>query len=285
MAGLSERPSNQPLSQIEENKNIGNFYLTKLLKNYRPTERFDWGSFEDMNYLLSLKAKTKIPPLLIDQLQLEDMGWQPIGDPPSTLLIGRHPNDDESCLMTDINQANATIEIVSRTERIKLPGLISRDIPTPALLRVAGVDKEQSRIIAATYNLEDQNRLIELNVSIPAAEPLEYEEDLDTRMYRIYPTDIADPYETAGVITPAMYKTLNDVLLDRFVNDISNQFPHSRVLKFEFGKNDSNSVFERLGYYEERRARVVTVGLSEKATERTNMDPWQISVPEFLIKA
>lgn len=285
MAGSPERPSNQPPTRIEENKNIGNYYLTKLLKNHRPTEHYDWGRFKDFNDLISSRAKVKIPPLLIDQLQLEEMRWQPIGNPPSALLIGRHPNEDESWLMTDIDQSNATIEIVSRTERIKLPGLISRDIPTPVLLRIAGVDKEQCRIIAATYNLEDQNRLTELNVSIPAAEPLEYEEDLDTRMYRIYPTEIVEPYKyAAGLITPAMYKTLNDALLNRFVNDIDNQFPHSRVLKFEFGKNNSNSVFERLGYYEERRAKVVTVGLSEKATERTSMNPWKISVPEFLIK-
>lgn len=266
MASSPERPISQPLTKDAKDR-LGNFQHSLLRKNHVPTEAKDWGTFEIINGYLNFLHTPSIPSTWSEQFNLQSLKWRNVSGHAllPRLLIGKSFGGNSET--TEIDSASSTIEI---SQRIELVDGIAKIIPFH--LRIAGVDKEQNRIVAVTYELGgDSNRLAELNVSVPQDEY----EDLKKNLSAIYvaktlasiPTSKDNPYRTAGLITEAMRRKTH----------------HDNVLKLKF--NNGSSVFEPLGYSIEREGEIVTVGIREDVAKARDLTPWKISVPAALPKA
>jgi hypothetical protein len=288
MAGLHEIPSNQlqPLT-TEEKDRMGNSNLTAKLKEYKQSRLPLPPNPLIASIIVKNEAGIIIPTTLANQLELESTlsRWAIVGhrEAPSVLLVGKNLEKDD---WININEAHTTIEIENRSIIL---GPYSRRY-TPFYLRIAGVDKEQNRIIAATYDLAEKNRLIKTNISIPYAE-------IDNKFHELtnpMPKDGNSSYFTAGLITSAMSWSV-------WTSKEKPSTRHERFLGLEFDENfnirlerpdtqnyyseEDYSLFDKMGYFTRRKGGIFTVGLTKEGAGRRKVDPWEISVPEFLQKA
>ncbi|MBF8249467.1 MAG: hypothetical protein HW400_68 [Candidatus Levybacteria bacterium] len=272
----SKNSPRQELASEERNRRIGNYNLSVLLKNppeEQPTAKFDFIALTTQGL-----AYSRLPSLLTKQLELESLTWTAKGlatNSLAILLIGKR-NIDSSVMTNNVDDANATIEIA---RRMKFIGKIA--IPAPIFLRISGIDKEQNRIVAATYDLEDNNRLTEINVSVPYDEYIDHLKD-STKLSDIreiiatIPTNMGDLYATAGLITQAMRNELVTA---------KNKFPHNQALIIKLDKD--YLISQKLvdaGYYVERKDRAVAIGLKEQAGKIKGLPHWKISLPSILPK-
>lgn len=270
---------------------LGNYNLKNLLgalQEGKAKEDWDpcWGSinsdlglhFSFAENQLRTNVGIEIPSLLSDNLGFDKLEWQikKINrfNNSSTLLLGFSPEDKGEI---SINQALATIDIEQRSIAGEEDGF-GHNAYEPFHFGITGINREQNRIIAAKYDLGNNNRLTELNVSISQEEYLHLlieSSKLDNvkKVTARIPTNIDEPYKTAGLITKAMYNAL--------ITD-NNPFHHEYVLIFKFNK--SNPIFKEAGYYAARKAEIVTVALKEEATKENDFSPCKISVPEALPK-
>jgi len=285
MAGFIERPKIQPPTAEARNRAIGNYYLSLLLK--RAPELNDKRPFSLAHRAIISDANlASIPPSLINQLGLEDLEWTWCGaghmNSLPILRIGR-PIED-GYMTTDVNKATATIEVARRID-------LSQDTENivPFTMRFGGVIKddknpENNRAVALSYDLENGNRLTEVNVSISGSEFIAYAEKLSRKetseVIVGIPTDINQPYETAGLITEGMYNKINEPSV-RFAIANGHGFDYAAI--FKIGKN--SSIIKKAGYYEERQDGIVTVGLKKEIADKEGLLAWKFSVPEFLQKA
>jgi hypothetical protein len=103
-------------------------------------------------------------------------------------------------------------------------------------------------------------------------------------MTQTVPTDESDSYSSAGLITYGMYavagfsdKTLhfqnNDNKLSVSVNGMDDYF-NQEISKVALSMNFYNTIERGM----------VTVGFKNESTSKKNINPWKISVPEFLEK-
>lgn len=277
MAVSPERQTNQPLTR-EAKDRIGAFNLMSLLKanekrirvpEYLQYENFDAVAREVTNNILVL-----LPTSLTETFGFSsNLKWH-IAEQSvmSSIVIGSKSGGPK------IQDALTVIETSRRSDLRTEPS--KRFLPS--YLRIAGVHKEQNRIVAATYDLEDQNRLLELSVSIPEFEHLETIKHLSPyeiiKIITAIPTDVNYPYNTAGLITSSMRETVNRLEFNR------NESPHSTTLIFEFGKN--NSILKKAGYFQlEGNENIMAVGLKKEVADAKDLHHWMITVPRFLPKA
>ncbi len=274
---------------------IGSFYLSNLLEADGTGK---WPIFLDsIDRFIAQKSHVRIPIALASKLELGLLDWGVFpsdenlhrAEPSLPLLfVGRparkRPMDD------DFERACATIEIARRIDFGKNPK------ETPFALRIAGVTKE-GRIVAATYDLEDNNRLAELNVSMPFKEcPPHLNDYWDTdqnlRPKLVAPLlDRLHPYAAAGLITQRMCEIVRTM--------DPKYYPHTNALVFQLTQSkisigkpldglDIRRLAEqavKLGYFAERTVGIVTVGLTGEAAQQRGIAPWEISLPASLSKA
>lgn len=294
MAGIPERPTNQPLTR-EAKDRIGPFYSSLVCK--APSEIQVAHSLVDALFSVRSLTGVKIPSKLTEQLGLENFSWVYKGwreGSPVVILMGKEITVHSFYLERNkIEDALATIEIAGKMEIVN--GIKKR---VPFYLRVAGIDKEQNRIVAATYDLEDQNRLTELNVSMPLNECPNYlTNDWDTgfnlrpQLVKPIPSQTDNSYDTAGLITKSMCEMVETI-------DPKGS-PHKAALIFQLNPIDINrglilrpedklrlnAQCDELGYYAKREKGMVIVGLETNAAKSRGINHWEISVPEFLQKA
>lgn len=267
MAVSPERHTNQPLS-VKAKDAIGKSNLIELLKRPIVGNRLR-EPFCAIHRSSVQGSNVEIPTALISQLGLESLDWTQLHNnlallALTALYIGKPREILQSMMVTpNTDETLATIEIARRVDLDK-----GFEDVVPFFLRIAGVDKEQNRIIAATYDLTDSNRLVKLNVSVPNDEYGDLTKDLPAihrdETTASIPTNKDNPYETAGLITEVMCGKVhqNNVLILRFDN--------------------GNSIVEPLGYFIERGDEIVTVGLREDAAKARDLKSWKISVPAAL---
>lgn len=302
MAESPERSINQPLSRKAKDR-IGSFYLSRLINWYSfPHERSDWLEFNHMRQYEILSGSQFTP--LMETLKLTDLKWYSLDFPPSLLFVGRKPDNDfttKKSMKPDINQADATIEIASQAARVDRGWPTGwKDEFTPFHVRIAGVSQARNRIVAATYDLTENNRLVNANVSISSAE-FDKQNNIDM-LYLLSKSIIplarseGNPYFTAGLITPQMRKVTKAC----DPNDSEHEFAFSFELTSPNPKDgisinrpdvdpksatEARNIFSRLGYYAKRENGLVSIGLGINEAEARGVEPWKIVLPEALPKA
>jgi hypothetical protein len=294
MAGIQERPSEQLQSQPSRDKinKICNDYLLKVLSKIKYRGDIPPADFGILNGFVGFETKTKIPNSLSEKLELQDLQWirRSHQEALSLLFVGKKNNEKYS---NNYEDALATIEI---GERKQFDESINGWKDIPAYVRVAGIDKEQNRIIAATYDLTENNRLTRLNVSIQETEFNNTENDVDY-LYSLsmksllsksmIPLSFSEkrPYFTAGLITPQMYEATRHEWAFSFELHSKGSIAPKRP---DVGPNtaaEAFKTFSELGYYTRREDGLIIIGLGKSLAFRRRVDPWEISVPEFLQKA
>lgn len=186
-----------------------------------------------------------------------------------------YPFEDEK--RAPVDQAIATIEVEQRAIAGKTD--LFGQVYEPFYLRVAGIDNDKKRIVAATYDLENPNRLFELDVSISKSE---HAADIVGVNRISMPAAIIYPYTTAGVVTQKMFDEVNKLYAGK--NTDGNFL--SYMIAFNLRENDATTDETGYsGYFKKRKDGVVTVGLDEKVAKAKGLHPWEIVVPESLPKA
>ena len=289
-----ERQANQlqPLTAEAEGK-IGSFYLSNLLKTIR------YCNLKSSSFLalgeFSEKIGVKIPADLFNG-HFNSLSWIPCCYKESLpkLFLGKDA-DNYTYIDNDFNQALATIEIARSADSSDGK---SKEKYTPLFLRIAGVDKEQNRIIAATYDLEDQNHLIEFNVSLGLNEHFRASPLINApRLLTLLPSNDKKPYETAALVTKGMVNVVKKLDDSRLNTDgilplmeaavfsrTSEGFSHGKNLMYVDLKRISDYT-SKLGYYIKEESEIVTVGLTQEAARERKTNSWEISLPKFLSKA
>jgi len=290
MAGTPERLSQPLILTTEAKDRIGSYYLPGLLKNLKhqdydtaPFERIPW------DFLLNDK-KVRIPESLSEKLDLKSLRWIAYYDTMLPILLcGKELNN--GYFKTDrFGDSFATIEIARRVENVKPTQELEHEDKIPFYLRIAGIDKKENRIIAATYDLTNNAQLLKLNVSIAEEEFSKrkkddsYSEMLYLMSKAIIPLSFVEtrPYLSAGLITPQMHNSINHSYAFSF--DLKNFtiFPHRPDSLFN---SSSTLAFNELGYYAIRiNDGFVRIGLEYKTAVKRDIRPWEISIPEALTK-
>jgi len=289
MAGSPERPTNQPLTRGARDK-IGSFYSSKQALD-KEGKRLEFPmvrilhDFGEAKIIIENRASVLLPSSteisLTRNFDFHRLQWQIINNSDMSLFMaGKAAQNDR----VEINRSLGIIEITYRPNTAQGKG---NEQFIPSDLRISGVNREQNRIVVATYDLEDNNRLVELNVSVPDFECLEVMKDLSaddiSRVIASIPSDIKKPYKTAGLITEGMHGALNRSLVPSATAG-DNESPHSHVLVFKFGGD--NSILKKAGYFKiEGNNNIVAVGLERKAASAKDLRPWMVTVPGILLKA
>lgn len=218
MAGNSERLTGQAAS------NLGEYHLNNLLTRLRTQSMDTWdhlGSFKQAKNAIHSATGINIPQALSEQLWLLDvLSWRIAASKMSLLLIGGNFDSNKKA---DINQALVAIDVARRMKIVN-----GREEPGLLYLRIAGVTKD--RIVAATYDIENNNRLSKLNVSVSNMEfttiASASSRDMAAHLTTSIPSNIGKPYDTAGLITAAM--------LDGLHKTKALLSPHSQALVVQF---------------------------------------------------
>lgn len=289
----SERPTSQGLTK-EAKRSIGNFYLISQLIN-TPAREVDTWLFNEFNDHIGFEPITNIPNSLNERLGLQGFRWMRFShrDSLSVLFVGKIINAKR--FNNNYQDAIATIEIAKRK---KFNEEINDWDDVPLFLRIAGVDKEQNRIIAATYDLEDNNRLTELNVSISHQESpicLDIGNAYGSMIRRRLSTSLdavnsLHPYHAAGLVTDKMkmydLPNRNELLIFHVYQN--NVFPGKSLSEECLSdKEKLKAISEYLGYFTRKENGMITIGLKEvlRNTNNIKIAPWEISLPEALQKA
>jgi hypothetical protein len=298
MAGTPEKSTDQlqlPPAKYKINK-ICNDYLLNTLSKTRLRENVSSADFEILSGFIKFETKAKIPDNLTKTLGLQDFRWTRFSHREAlpALFVGK--KSDGEYITNNYEDALATIE-VGRWKQFDKSINGWKDIP--AYVRIAGIDKQQDRIVAATYDLTENNRLTRLNVSIPDSE-LNLNDESDSNYLprlslisllsskSIIPLAFSEkrPYFTAGLITPQMREAAktNDHAFSFEIDSKGNVSPK----RPDVGSNtaaEAFKTFSELGYYTRREDGLIIIGLGKSLAFRRRVDPWEISVPEFLQKA
>lgn len=276
MAGSPEKlisHSEQPLTETQTNRNIGGFYLSKLLKSN--VDQHDRTTSTEICNFISKKAGAAISPDFKNIFMLQYHHWFIYSNYSfmTQLFLGQNSFEHAGW-----ENATATIELAHKSE--------SPDRYTPTFLRIAKIDKEQGLIIAATYDLTQNNRLSKMDVSIPWQQVFYIKHspcisktlDETSQMIQTIPTSKNYPYETAGLITRTMWDKVNP----EYPHKGYTNFSHLNTLTFEFDKD--NPILDQLGYYRKAESGITVVGLEKATAEKMQLTPWEISVPARLQK-
>lgn len=272
--------------------NLAEYYFGKLIKDapgrkFRPW-RDNVGSFEHAEVAIGLSTGKRIHPVLVETLGLDKLLWQIAGENEmSGLLIGGNFNPEER---VSTNEALATIET---TRRMKLIDGRYYE-PVPLFLRIAGVAKN-NRIVAATYDPTEGNRLTRLNVSLPPEEALSINNDdylnslFLNKLWIAIPTDKNMPYHTAGLITQSMCDKAGTTSqsLPQYVNKVLAFQLREHVVMLGKAKNPQdtqnlNYAFNKMGYYVYKENGFIRVRLATADVRRKNIEPWEVSIPAAL---
>lgn len=290
----------RPPAEIISARRIGEFYLSRLLQD--PPIDLSLGSFSSLEAIFRIYAHIKIPPSLVEQMDLNKLGWLTFINQPHapTILHGAIPRDmyeqRAPNINTPLNSALATIEIAQRVdidESVKEERAPDNPIYKPLFVRIGGV--MGNRVVGLTYDCSDSCRLTGLNVSLSRDEQRDYEiygwDQAGNPIYGLtasLPSDSNYPYKMAAFITRAMR--------DR-VKGNSDQRSHESALAFQLPSSDVilpvlatdkkpehweilKNLNHRLGYYTVCKDGLVKVGRGGQ-----NVSRWEISVPERLIPA
>lgn len=287
------------MARAPEILNIASFYLKNTLEKTASRVAITV-PFETMNDSIEFKTKTKIPDSLIENLRLQDLRWMRFShkDALSLLYVDKKtrgiPFSDH--FNNDYKDATATIEIAQKKQ---FDESINGWKDIPVVVRIASIYKEQNRIVAVTYDLEDNNRLTKLNISLPIEENINSNEicwkimpqyiNIINNLKAIFPTDVTKPYTTAGLITREMYKKVSpsfyeypsDAIIIQFLNDNSIVVGETENSS---EKSELFNLFKGLGYYVSEEKGLIKVGLSGNGARERDLLPWKISVPKFLQK-
>ncbi len=313
MAGVSEfAPRQLNLLSDQAKQNIAVHYLKEALAAADAEKHNPWnyslGSFENIRIPLWKKAGLELPSSLVEGLNLEKLNWQILGvNPVSIILIGGNfpkPEFDTAngTEKASLNNALAVIDITRQGNPI-----IPSENWKPFHLRIAGVvDGELGgkRVVAATYDLEDNNRLTELNVSMSSDECPGAPNSLNDKLWKSLnvllshttvglPSIIKDSYTTAAFVTQRMLDEIAKAA------DIASS-PHENALAIKINQEGIyfaikglnlksvdmlNYHMSVLGYYARRENGAVRVGLTKEAARQRGIAPWEISLPASLSKA
>jgi hypothetical protein len=265
------------------NEQIAKYYSKIVLEKTEPRKIMP-SSFQQINNELNSESGIKIPDSLIEKLGLKEQIWMRFSrksDLP-ILILGQalgSDNDRHYAHNNSLRDAVSTIEIARKTTDNGRKML-------PIYLRIAGIYEKKHRVVAATYDFTQKNRLTRLEVSILKEELPHLVDRYPGFKYmtQTIPADKSDSYGSAGLITYAMYavagfsdKTLhfqnNEDGLSVSVNGMDNDF-----------NRDISKVARNMGYYNSVKEGIITVGFINESTSKKNTNPWEISVPEFLQK-
>lgn len=276
-------------------KRIGEFYLSNLLKTATVREKRP-SPFAAIELFVATNAGVCIPPILTNNFDLWSLDWVLVNSHEDTLpllLLGKYPNYKrrEAPMRNNLGDAAVTLEIARRAKisngKVEL---------LPSLIRIAGI--MQDRVVAATYDLTEGNRLTELNVSLPPRESLSMNNDdslsrrLLDQFWIVIPTDKDNPYDTAGLITQGMCDksgTTNQSLPEFSNKALAFQLgEHTVILGKPENSHDTPDIdfaFKAMGYYIYKENGFIVVGLSIGDAGRKHLKPWEISMPATLQKA
>lgn len=281
MAGTQERT-------VVNAKDIGSWYLNKLIEN-APTQP-PHATFEGIEHTIPFGAGVEIHPVLKEMLALDNLSWKVLGiNPMSALFIGGNFDNERE---VDVNHALATIDLARRIDLSD-----GKEKPIPLFVRIAGVAKN-NRIVAATYDLTDGNRLARLNVSLPPRESLSINNDdyLSSRhldqFWITIPTNKDRPYDTAGLITQSMCDKVGTTIriLQEYANKaLALQFKeHATIIGKPETPSDTRVLdyaFNKMGYYIRRGNGFFKIGLDVADAGRKYLEPWEVSIPAYIQKA
>ncbi|MEK7450333.1 MAG: hypothetical protein AAB662_00130 [Patescibacteria group bacterium] len=277
-------------------KRMGNFYLSNLLETATVREKRP-SPFTAVELFVATNTGVSIPPILTNNFDLWSLDWALVNSYEDTLpllLLGKYPNYKrrEAPMRNNLDDAAVTLEIARQAKVIDGEIKIS-----PSLIRIAGVI--QGRVVAAAYDPMDNYRLTELNVSLPPRESLSMKNDdylnsmLLGQFWITIPTDKDRPYDTAGLITQNMCDragTTNESLPEFSNKALTFQLHEKSSVMLGKAKNPQdtqglNYAFKQMGYYIYRKDGFIKVALTDADAKRKHLQPWGISVPEFLQKA
>jgi hypothetical protein len=283
MAGIVERSPNQlPELTTKAKDNIGNFNLSLILKNRNWTTKEESDPFKNviMPYIHKY-AKAGIEKLT-DTFNLDSLRWTDANELPSLskLLIGKDI-PYHAPIHGNPRWALATIELARRARTPEQT--LSHDDKVPFYLRIAGVNKEQNRIIAAKYDLENGNSLKELSISISEQEAVaqsDFFKKNSGEMSKVM-TSInygnGNYYKTAGLMTLGMINTVRE-------KSDPSESSQTAALTIKFGDNEP--ILEKIGYQIARlNGNIAIELLKSEATENYKLPVWKVNVPATLPKA
>jgi len=249
----------------------------------------EWGrqtfSFEPVNQFVFERTGVKIPTDLIDNFELNSFNWvRKTGPDPllPTFLLGK--STPKMWTNGGFDDALAAIKI-GRT--IKPNQAIS-----PLFVQIAGVYKNQNRVVAAEFDPKDSGRITKLNVSLPVEEASNLNEargeDISTFVDRLtvkLPTDKKE--ETAGPISKAMCDKAgtNKALVLQFLSEGSG-ITTGKPIDYDNWMNNLRPLFRKLGYYTTRDENwSIGVGLDSRGARERDLEPWEIKIPKYLHRA
>ena len=296
MSVLSEKPSKLLLTG-DASRDIGNYYFSLTLKENADRESRA-GSSSLIVDSVAKEGGVEIPYALFDQFVpvSQSLRWSLFGHlawAPSIFIAGKLK--DENINMR-INDAIITIQVV---RKILFDFEKYREVSSaPQHLRMAWIDQKQNRIIAATYDLTNNNRLEELNVSLAPDEVFRSSPLINPQRILVeLPSRDDRPYDTAGYVTEQMVKNVKELEKEKgnskSMSPLMEGIIFSRTSEgFFLGNHLTHDDFRKQakyasesGYYIKERIGELTVGLSPTVATIRKIKPWEISVPESLPKA
>lgn len=295
MAGQPLERGTLCLPDAAGRKRMGNFYLSNLLETATVREKRP-SPFPAIELFVAINTGVSIPPILTNNFDLWSLDWALVNSYEDTLpllLLGKYPNYKRrgAPMRNNLDDAAVTLEIARRAKISNGKMELS-----PSLIRIAGV--MQGKVVAATYDPTEGNRLARLNISLPWGESLSMKNDdylpgLLDKFWITISTDKKSPYHTAGLITQGMCDkagTTNESLPEFSNKALTFQLHEKSPIILGEPENpqdtqDLNYAFNEMGYYIFRKNGFIEIGLDTADAERKHLKPWEVSLPEFLQKA
>lgn len=297
---ISEKPTGQYVS-VGKRLKTAEFYFQNLLKS-EPKKSVLWG-FDKVKEFVEKYAGCQLSPDLMRIFDPRSFFWTSSGGEKElgnsteslpVLLLGKHPKTSPE-MTTDVNDALMTIEIARKTGNLN-------PVPTkyvPLFLRIAGIDKKQGKIFTMMYKSgPDKYDLMEINVSLASNEVLRSSPLINPqRMLVQFPSRDDRPYDTAGYVTERMVKNVkkleNEKGDSKSMNPLMEGIIFSRMFdEFYLGNHltyvdlkRQQEYMRQSGYYIKQNEGLLTAGLHHDPTSKRVARSWEISVPEFLLKA
>lgn len=225
---------------------------------------------DDFNaHLISAKTNFLIPYSFAEELGFENLDLKLTLDGKNPMLLVGGVSKNSS-----VNEALATVQI-SQKENEK----------RASRLAISGINS-QNRIVAAEFDLNNSNRIKNLNISLAVKEISMIEQSNPGIIERLtikLPTD--ERKETAGLITPTMCEKAG--VVGNNARALVFQFLPGRNFTVGKPKNlaektELRAKFQALGYRAFEYSKFITVWLSTITAKNMDIKPWEIEIPKYL---
>lgn len=236
--------------------------------------------FAGIQRFLAHATGAKIPQDFAQSLGFLDQKWQMVYSPykPNTIPYLFLGSDEQFDRIIPYNDAISTIHLDRNLNDRNVVSGFKR-------IRLAGVDYETGRVVAANYDTGRDKNLFGIDVSIPEIDILlpSYKRSGDTlNSIGSMPTPVSHPLWNSGLITKAMVDMVcdGDFAALKTLRAVATRKDGSRLDFF----GDFYDELEDLGYYTQVEADTYRLCYYPQRVVFEDVVPWEVSVPKSLDK-